>query len=156
MVEACTCLTTTEHVVAMAVSKGIAEAFVAQNKQNVKCYRCGEIGHLKIECTKILSQLHPANDCHCPACLDCKELLKHCPQLQYHQQVQHKQQQKSFQLSTTRQHTITPNAKLFRPSFPKTLECQGTERLSTTTPTCRNSAGSPKHTIGSRQGQGDH
>ncbi|TRZ07575.1 hypothetical protein HGM15179_019533 [Zosterops borbonicus] len=44
---------------------------------------------------------------------------------------------------------MTPNAKPFCPSFPKTLERQGTEKLSTTTHACRNSAGSPRHTIGS-------
>lgn len=46
MVEARSCLPTTEHTVALAVSKGVAEAFMAQNKQNMRCFRCSELGHL--------------------------------------------------------------------------------------------------------------
>ncbi|TRZ07875.1 hypothetical protein HGM15179_019233 [Zosterops borbonicus] len=56
MVEACTRLTTTEHMVALGVSKGVAEAFVAQNKQNMRCFKCGELGHLKVECDRLSAE----------------------------------------------------------------------------------------------------
>lgn len=84
MVETCSRLTTTEHIVAMAAGKGVAEAFVAQNKQNMQCCKCNELGHLKVECDKDFVQRNPSTGCPSAACLDCKEHFKHCPQFQYH------------------------------------------------------------------------
>lgn len=62
-VEACTRLTTTEHMVALAASKGVAEVFVAQNKQNMRCFKRGKQGHLKVECDKDFLQRHLSTGC---------------------------------------------------------------------------------------------
>lgn len=44
MVEACSKVTSLEHTVALAVSKGVGEVLATQN--NIKCFNCGQMGHI--------------------------------------------------------------------------------------------------------------
>lgn len=147
MVEACTQLKSTGRMVALAVSKGVAEALLALNKLNMRCFKCGELGHLKVEYNRDFLQTHPSTSCPSTACLACEEHFKYCLQFQCHQQVQHhlscQQRQEYFQPSAW-PHDTTSNAKLFHASFPTISKSRGTKRSSVMTLTMRRGAGSPR------------
>lgn len=50
MIKTCAKVTTTEHTIAMAVSKGVAEALMVSSGDKQCCFHCGGPGHFVKDC----------------------------------------------------------------------------------------------------------
>lgn len=73
MIEACAKGMLTES--GLGGKQGVVEAFVlAQvkpiNKDNIRCYNCGELGHIQLEYHKVFLKRHTSTSCPSSAYLE--------------------------------------------------------------------------------------
>ena len=109
MIEACAKVTSTEHTITIAVSKGVAEALVASSKEEQRCFNCGKFGHFIKDC----QEHQVAKDFHQP--VGCP--LLDCPTCQHH----HQHYLGNSQQSTVWTRATTSNAKPPRPALPSVM-----------------------------------